>query len=316
LLILKHLWLLVSIALLTACGGGGSSSAPAPAPATPPVISSLQFTPSSAAVNAGGGLITISASLSFTDSGGDLANITLNVFDVANVQVDAITRAVSGATGVTSGTINATVQAGTGLAGQYSIQVTATDAGGAKSNTLVSTFLVGSPGTFVRTGNLSTSRGICSMTLLNDGKVLLCAGTTNGYLGSGGGALVSGADVYDPATGRWTPTTGGMLVPRASNFATLLQSGKVLVAGAWTSTTWPPPAASCTTRRPRASAPRGAWARSGQATPPWCLPMGRCWQRVAELRPMSGWIRRKFTIPPPTPGHPPAAWARPGGTSA
>jgi N-acetylneuraminic acid mutarotase len=60
--------------------------------------------------------------------------------------------------------------------------------------------------------------------LLANGKVLVAGGTNfdNGILAS--------AELYDPATGNWTPT-GSLNVARWEHTATLLCNGKVLVAG-------------------------------------------------------------------------------------
>jgi hypothetical protein len=62
-----------------------------------------------------------------------------------------------------------------------------------------------------------------TLTLLPNGKGLAAGGFgTNG--------AVATAELYDPASGTWTPT-GSLQRPRGSHTATLLPNGKVLVAG-------------------------------------------------------------------------------------
>jgi len=78
---------------------------------------------------------------------------------------------------------------------------------------------------FVLTGPMSAARFAQTATLLNDGTVLIAGGVT-----SGGGSLAS-AELYNPATGIFTPTTGSMNTPRAWHTATLLNTGLVLITG-------------------------------------------------------------------------------------
>jgi len=77
------------------------------------------------------------------------------------------------------------------------------------------------------TGNLNAGRLLHTATLLLNGKVLVAGGwpdhTHNG--------IMSSAELYNPATGIWTPTIG-MNVGRAGHTATLLSDGKVMVVGA------------------------------------------------------------------------------------
>jgi hypothetical protein len=66
-------------------------------------------------------------------------------------------------------------------------------------------------------------------TRLNDGRVLVIGGTDNSSCGLSCTGLAS-AELYDPATGEFSPT-GSMSDPGMSGTATLLSDGRVLVAG-------------------------------------------------------------------------------------
>jgi hypothetical protein len=101
-------------------------------------------------------------------------------------------------------------------------------AGGSDENGITATAELYDPATgkFSPTGSMSKPRWADSATLLRNGKVLIVGGTTSnteyGYLAS--------AELYDPATGKFSPT-GSMSGPRLFHTATLLSSGKVLIAG-------------------------------------------------------------------------------------
>ena len=83
-----------------------------------------------------------------------------------------------------------------------------------------------SPGTFTRTGNLSTARQLHTATLLTNREVLITGGSSVPRPFS----VWASAELYDPATGTFTPT-GSMTASRFSHTATLLPNGKVLIAG-------------------------------------------------------------------------------------
>src|ERR1051325_7686022 len=79
------------------------------------------------------------------------------------------------------------------------------------------------------TGSLNVGREYHTATLFSDGRVLVAGGGTNGpeiYPNP----YTTSAELYDPVTGNWT-VTGSLNYPRSLHTATLLPSGKVLVAG-------------------------------------------------------------------------------------
>jgi hypothetical protein len=81
-------------------------------------------------------------------------------------------------------------------------------------------------GTFSPTGSMMTRRGSHTATLLLDGKVLVAGGSASVTPGTG----LASAELFDPSTGTFTPT-GAMATARMLHTETLLQNGKVLVAG-------------------------------------------------------------------------------------
>jgi hypothetical protein len=88
-------------------------------------------------------------------------------------------------------------------------------------------------GTFTPTGSMTTARDQATATLLCDGRVLIVGGmggpTTSSLPQSSAAALAS-AELYDPATGRFSQT-GSQATARMGHTATLLPNGRVLIAG-------------------------------------------------------------------------------------
>jgi Galactose oxidase, central domain/Bacterial Ig-like domain (group 2)/Kelch motif len=83
-------------------------------------------------------------------------------------------------------------------------------------------------GIFTMTGAMATARERHTATLLTDGRVLIVGGTTS--TGLGDLQPTATVEAYDPSTGLFS-VTGSMAEARTLHTATLLPSGKVLVAG-------------------------------------------------------------------------------------
>jgi hypothetical protein len=88
-----------------------------------------------------------------------------------------------------------------------------------------------STGTFTATGDMTAPRCFHTATLLPDGKVLIAGGFANFIENNGRfDAILPTAELYDPATGSFS-ATGAMTSGRARHTATVLNDGKVLIAG-------------------------------------------------------------------------------------
>src|SRR5262249_33095383 len=84
-------------------------------------------------------------------------------------------------------------------------------------------------GTWSLTGSMHGARAWHSATLLPNGKVLIAGGIAeSGYIAYA--SLLNTAELYDPETGTWT-VTGRLNTGLVAPTATLLQNGKVLLAG-------------------------------------------------------------------------------------
>jgi len=81
-------------------------------------------------------------------------------------------------------------------------------------------------GKFTATGTIGTVRSGAMAVLLLDGRVLIAGG----FHASTPPWPFGSAEVYDPATGKFS-ATGSMSIPRSGATATLLSDGRVLIAG-------------------------------------------------------------------------------------
>jgi hypothetical protein len=84
-------------------------------------------------------------------------------------------------------------------------------------------------GTFSATGPMVQARSVHSQVLLVDGRVLIVGGSDAGWSG-GFPIYYTQAELFDPATGTFSPT-GSLAFPRELQSAALLPDGRVLVAG-------------------------------------------------------------------------------------
>ena len=82
-------------------------------------------------------------------------------------------------------------------------------------------------GKWTAAGTMAAGREEATATTLPDGRVLVAGGVQTGASGLN---YLASAEIFDPATGKWS-VTGPMAKGRAAYSAALLKTGKVLVAG-------------------------------------------------------------------------------------
>lgn len=100
-------------------------------------------------------------------------------------------------------------------------------AGGANGTALATTEIYHpTTNTWSPGGELTRARVDATATRLANGKVLLAGGEDN----RGDTVVLASAELYDPATNRWSPT-GPMTTARTGHAATLLADGDVLATG-------------------------------------------------------------------------------------
>jgi hypothetical protein len=107
--------------------------------------------------------------------------------------------------------------------------------------------------------HLSDARENHTATLLPNGKVLVAGGIT---IGQSSTTVLSSSELYDPSTGTWSPT-GPLTNGRSEYTATLLNTGKVLVAGGRGAVN---ALKSAELFDPSANAGVGAWSPTGSLT--------------------------------------------------
>ncbi|MGA8215915.1 MAG: kelch repeat-containing protein, partial [Candidatus Sulfotelmatobacter sp.] len=92
---------------------------------------------------------------------------------------------------------------------------------------------------FTPTGNLHEARGLHTATLLPDNKVLVAYGSnSSSYSIATGYVGLTSIEVYDAGTGKFTEIIGDDGAGIYGHTATLLQNGKVLLAGGFVNSVW------------------------------------------------------------------------------
>jgi hypothetical protein len=196
---LKQFGALLLISALAACGGGGGGEG---GPGSgPPSISNLSYNPTSVYVNFGGGQVTVSGSVTFTNASGGIASATIEVLNSAGATVSTSTSPVAGGSGVISGTASGTVLAGTTVVDNYTVRVWITDLAGRISNTLTGSFRV-AQNPWTARAPMPNSRQDFAVAM-SGGLVYVIGGELLGT-GTFPGPASGVVDIYDPASNTWS----------------------------------------------------------------------------------------------------------------
>lgn len=167
-------------------GGGGSA----------PIISNLEYYPTSYNVDSGNGTGIITGSVEFIDDDGDVASMTITTFDSSDNQVSSSTTPITGISGMKSGTIGGEIIINTTIPGDYTFDVYINDEVDHKSNVLTGVLdIIDSP------WRIKTSMPEDPLPLT---RIAMGAANVNGKIYIiGGGGNDSRTLVYDTATDTW-----------------------------------------------------------------------------------------------------------------
>ena len=136
---MKRIALPLVVFLLIGCGGGGGGGGTT---THAPVISNLSYSPTRAVAGAGGGSVTIVASLDFSDNGGDLTLARLSAYDNNGTMLWTRSEPILDVSGDTSGIIEGSIVLATTYPGVFTFRIQFEDAKGSSSNVLEGTIKV------------------------------------------------------------------------------------------------------------------------------------------------------------------------------
>jgi sugar lactone lactonase YvrE len=131
---------LIVATLLVGCGGGGGGGPAVHAP----VLDNLSLSPAWATLNQGGGSVVVQGNVIFSDSGGDLSEAWLQVYNSAGTLIDNLVIPIS-APGITQGILGGAFSAGSTATDVFTINVNVKDIGGKVSNTVSGMFVIALP---------------------------------------------------------------------------------------------------------------------------------------------------------------------------
>ena len=139
--------ILFLVFVLSGCGGGGGGGSSSP---HTPRISHLVLIPGLAG--------KCDARFKFTDQDGDVATITVVIYDDKGVEKVSTTNQIAGIAGLKSGTIEGDINSSSVSPGTYSLAIYITDSNGLQSNKMTKIFsALGGVGQVVRYPSPSTS---------------------------------------------------------------------------------------------------------------------------------------------------------------
>lgn len=207
---------------LAGCGGGGGGGGAPVAPA----ISNFSYAPTAVYVNEGGGTTTLAGVFDFYDPDGDLASLTVKVYDSSDTLIDSLTDPFTDASGITGATIEIYGEVDTTVIDVFTVQIYVTDATGLQSNVIEVSFRV-SAFPWVDKLPMPTPRtGFAAATL--GGDIYIIGG--EGYDDAGYDFdPLDTVEIYNPQTDNWRTGTA-MPTVRKSPVAAVV-NGKLYVIG-------------------------------------------------------------------------------------